>query len=249
MLKFVAWRLVQFPLILAIIYLITFLFVWVAPGNPFGNSDRQVSKEVQQSLMRDFHAESAASFLVYYPKNILLHGNFGRSMQYGEWTVNDILLSALPVSIALGLFALTIGTIFGVAVGTLAAVHRGGLFDWTSLSIVLIGISLPSFVSAALLLSIFAGGLHWFPIGGWGSIRDMILPGIALSLAPMAYIARLTRVSMIDVLSSDFVRTARAKGLSRTMVIWKHCAAQCISPGAQLSRPRRGGDIDRIVCR
>jgi oligopeptide transport system permease protein len=230
MLKFLAWRIAQFPLILAIIYLITFFFVWVAPGSPFGQGERQLNKDALAALEMKFHARSAAEFLRYYPQNIILHGDFGPSMQYAEWSVNDILKSALPISVALGLFALVIGTIVGVGVGTLAAVHRGGMFDWTSLAIVLTGISLPSFVSAALLLSIFAGWLHWFPIGGWGSIRDMILPGLALSLAPMAYIARLTRVAMIDVLSSDFVRTARAKGLSRTTVIWKHCVRNAFLP-------------------
>ena len=230
MLKFVAWRLAQFPLILVIIYLITFLLVWVAPGSPFGQSERQLNPEAKKALERKFHAQSAWQFLAYYPERILLEGDFGPSMHIAEWSVNDILKSALPVSVALGMFALTLGTILGVTIGTLAAVHRGGLFDWTSLSIVLIGISLPSFVSAALLLSVFAGGLHWFPIGGWGSIRDMILPGVALSLAPMAYIARLTRVSMIDVLSSDFVRTARAKGLSRQVVIWRHCVRNAFLP-------------------
>ena len=131
---------------------------------------------------------------------------------------------------ALGLLALVIGAIFGMLIGTLAAVYRGGAFDWASLSVVLVGISVPSFVTAALLLSIFAGALHWFPIGGWGSFRDMILPALALALAPMAYIARLSRVAMIDVLSCDFVRTARAKGLSRPMVIWKHCVRNSFLP-------------------
>ena len=230
MLNFIAWRIAQFPLILAIIYLITFLFVWVAPGSPFGQGERQLNREAKEALERKFHAQSAASFLAYYPTRVLTTGDFGPSMQYAEWSVNDILKSALPVSIALGLFALTIGTLAGVSVGTLAAVHRDGAFDWLSLGIVLLGISLPSFISAALLLSIFSGWLHWFPVGGWGSVRDMVLPGLALALAPMAYIARLTRVSMIDVLSSDFVRTARAKGVSRTIVIWKHCLRNAFLP-------------------
>ena len=229
MIQLLAWRLAQFPLILAIIYLITFAFVWVAPGTPFGQSERKLNADAEKALKQKFHAESAWQFLGYYPKNVLT-GDFGPSMQYGEWTVNDILKSALPVSITLGLFALTLGTILGVAIGTLAAVHRGGAFDWLSLTLVLLGISLPSFISAALLLSIFAGKLGWFPIGGWGTMRDMVLPGLALSLAPMAYIARLTRVSMIDVLSSDFVRTARAKGVSRTIVIWKHCLRNAFLP-------------------
>ena len=230
MLKFLAWRIAQFPLILVIIYLITFFFVWVAPGSPFGRTERQLNPQAEEALRRKFHAQSATQFLAFYPAQILLHGDFGPSMQYAEWSVNDILKSALPVSVALGLFALTIGTLFGVIIGTMAAVHRGGVYDWGSLSLVLIGISLPSFISAALLLSIFAGWLHWFPIGGWGSPRDMILPGVALALAPMAYIARLSRVSMIDVLSSDFVRTARAKGVSRAIVIWKHCLRNAFLP-------------------
>jgi oligopeptide transport system permease protein len=230
MLKFIAWRVVQFPLILAIIYLITFLFVWVAPGSPFGQSERQLNPEAKAALERRFHADKWYAFLTYYPARIILHGDFGPSMQYAEWSVNDILKDALPVSVALGLFALTIGTMAGVVIGTLAAVHRDGVFDWFSLGLVLLGISLPSFISAALLLMTFAGTLRVLPLGGWGTFQHMILPGIALALAPMAYIARLSRVSMIDVLSSDFVRTARAKGVSRSIVIWKHCLRNAFLP-------------------
>src|SRR5688500_12274198 len=165
MLRFIAWRIAQFPLILGIIYLLTFLFVWVAPGSPFGQGERQLNAQAERALKRKFHAESAMQFLAYYPMQIIVAQDFGPSMQYSEWSVNDILKSALPVSIALGLFALTIGAIFGIAVGVLAAVHRGGAFDWLSLSLVLLGISLPSFISAALLLTIFAGELKWFPVG------------------------------------------------------------------------------------
>jgi oligopeptide transport system permease protein len=230
MLNLIAWRLLQFPLILGVIYLITFLFVWVAPGSPFGQSERKLNPIAEQALKQRFHAETWQQFLAWYPYNIARNGDFGPSMQYGEWSVNDILKSSLPVSITLGLFALTIAVVSGVAIGTMAAVHRGGVFDWASLSVALIGISMPSFIVAAVLLMLFAGTLAWFPIGGWGSVKDMVLPGVALSLAPMAYIARLTRVSMIDVLSSDFVRTARAKGLSRSVVIWKHCLRNAFLP-------------------
>jgi oligopeptide transport system permease protein len=230
MLNVITWRVAQFPLILGIIYLITFMFVWVAPGSPFGQSERKLDPIAEAALKKQFHAESWQQFLAWYPYNIIFNRDFGPSMQYREWSVNDILKVALPVSITLGLFALTIGVVAGTAIGTWAAVHRGGAFDWFSLSLALIGISMPSFIVAAVLLSLFAGTLGWFPIGGWGSFNDMVLPGIALSLAPMAYIARLTRVSMIDVLSSDFVRTARAKGLSRTVVVWKHCLRNAFLP-------------------
>jgi oligopeptide transport system permease protein len=230
MFRIAAWRIAQFPLILGIIYLITFFFVWVAPGDPFTRSERQIDPIALEALKKRFHADKWYNFLAFYPTQIITQGDFGPSMQYPEWSVNDILKRALPVSITLGLFALVIALIAGLGVGTMAAVNRGGAFDWLSLSLVLLGISLPSFIAAAVLLTLFAGKLHWFPIGGWGSLRDLILPGVALSLGPMAYIARLTRVSMIDVLSSDFVRTARAKGLSRQVVIWKHCVRSAVLP-------------------
>jgi oligopeptide transport system permease protein len=111
----------------------------------------------------------------------------------------------------------------------MAAVNRGGGLDWFSLIIALLGISVPGFVVAASLL-MFAATTTWFPVGGWGSFREMLLPGLALSLAPMAYIVRLTRVSMLDTLGADFVRTARAKGLSRSIVIWKHCLRNAFLP-------------------
>src|SRR3954464_10191739 len=117
MIRFVTWRLLQFPVILAVIYFITFFFVWVAPGSPFGNNERQLNAQAKEALERKFHAQSAAQFLAFYPAQVLLHGDFGPSMQYAEWSVNDILKSALPVSVALGLFALTIGTLAGVVIG------------------------------------------------------------------------------------------------------------------------------------
>jgi len=136
----------------------------------------------------------------------------------------------LPVSLTLGLFAMTIATVIGTTVGTLAAVRRDGPIDWISLAMSLLGISVPSFVIAALLLIVFAARLKWFDIGGWGSFSDMLLPGFALSLAPMAYIVRLTRVSVLDTLGHDYVRTARAKGLSRASVIWKHVLRNAFLP-------------------
>jgi len=229
MLKFVLFRVAQFPLILAVIYLLTFLLAWVAPGDPF-QGDRKLDPIAARQLREQFHAENWYTFLGYYPLNLLRSGDFGPSFDYPEWSVNDILASALPVSVTLGLFAMLLALTLGVAVGAMAAVARGRPFDWLSLGVSLVGISLPSFVTATLLLVAFAALLHWFPLGGFGSFRHLVLPGVALALMPMAYIARLTRVAMIDVLGSDFVRTARAKGLARPVVIWKHCLRNAFLP-------------------
>jgi len=228
MYKVVLWRIAQFPLILAIIYLLTFLLAWVAPGDPFVN-EKNMDPTAVASLKQKFHAGSAWEFLLWYPRNVILHGDFGDSMQYRGFTVNDIIGMSLPVSVTLGLFSLVIALFVGVGVGTIAAVKRGGVADWTSLSIALIGISLPSFVTAALLL-MFAAWTKVLPAGGWGHLSNLILPGIALSMVPMAYIVRLTRVSMLDTLGADFVRTARAKGLSKSIVIWKHCLRNAFLP-------------------
>src|SRR3954470_20755097 len=124
MLRMTAWRLAQFPLILAIIYLITFMFVWVVPGDPFTRSERELDPVAKEALMRRFHAEKWYSFLGYYPRRIFTAGDFGPSMHYPEWSVNDIIREALPVSIELGLFALVVGLVFGLMVGTTAAVRR-----------------------------------------------------------------------------------------------------------------------------
>jgi ABC-type dipeptide/oligopeptide/nickel transport system permease component len=228
--RFIFIRLVQFPLILAVIYLLTFFLVWVVPGDPFAQSERNLPPAAVAHIRHSMHADHWYTFLAYYPRNFILHGDLGPSMTYEEWSVNDILASALPVSVTLGLFGLLIAMVVGTGIGTLAAVQRGGMFDWFSLSIALIGISLPTFVIASVLLMTLAVDVRLFPIGGWGDWRQLILPGVALSLAPMAYIVRLTRVSMLDVLGSDYVRTARAKGLSRSAVVWKHCLRNAFLP-------------------
>lgn len=230
MARFIFWRIVQLPLVLAIIYLITFALVWVAPGTPFGNAERPLNPLVKLNLEKQFHAQNRWDFLTHYPVRILTHGDLGPSMSYFGWSVNDVLRTSLPVSITLGLAALTIAAILGTMIGVLAAVRRGGVLDYLSLGSSLIGISLPGFVAAGLLLVIFSDWLHWLPSGGWGTPGQLVLPSFALALGPMAYIARLTRVSMLDTLGHEFVRTARAKGLGRLAVIWKHAFRNAFLP-------------------
>jgi ABC-type dipeptide/oligopeptide/nickel transport system permease component len=230
MLRFIAIRLLQFPLILGVIYVVTFTLAWIAPGSPFDRTERQLSPQAKQALKERFHAEHWYSFLAYYPARIIVDGDFGPRLSDDVFTVNDTLKRGLPVSATLGLIAITIAAVGGIFVGTLAAVRRGGALDILSLTISLVGISIPSFVVAALLKALFTRQFPVLPVDGWGSPGHIILPALALSLAPMAYISRLTRVSMIDVLSADYVRTARAKGVSRQKVIWKHCLRNAFLP-------------------
>src|SRR3712207_6035019 len=124
--KVVLYRLLQLPLILGIIYLLTFLLVWVAPGDPFAG-EKNMDPAVVRALKERFHADSPTRFLAFYPYNIITRGDFGWSMEYREWSVNDIIWTALPVSVTLGLFALVLALFLGVGIGTLAAVKRGGM--------------------------------------------------------------------------------------------------------------------------
>ncbi len=230
MLRFIGWRIVQLPIALAVIYLITFALVWIAPGTPFGNNERGMNEQARKTLEEQFHAQNWQAFLGYYPKQIFEHGNLGPSMNYEGWSVNDVLRHSLPVSIALGLVSILIAATAGCAIGVMAALRRGGLLDFAGLAVALLGISLPGFVAAGLLLVIFSDLLRLLPSGGWGTPSQIVLPAISLSLMPMAYIARLTRVSMLDTLGHDFIRTARAKGLARIVVVWKHAFRNAFLP-------------------
>jgi oligopeptide transport system permease protein len=156
--------------------------------------------------------------------------DLGPSWQYYDWTCNQIVVSALPVSVGLGLTAMFIATVVGIPVGVLSAVHRGSWFDWFALALALVGISLPTFVTGTALLIVFGMLLGWLPVGGWGHLDQLVLPAVTLSLPFLAYIARLTRLGMLDVLASDYIRTARAKGLAGRSVIWKHALKNAFLP-------------------
>jgi len=156
--------------------------------------------------------------------------DFGESLHYKDWTCNQIIAASLPVSVALGTWALLLALVFGVLFGVIGAVYRYSVADYATLIVAIIGISVPSFVVGAGLLILFGIVLAWAPVGGWGTLSHVWLPGIALSLPFMAYIARLTRLGMLDVLDSDYVRTARAKGCSPATVIGKHALKNAFLP-------------------
>jgi oligopeptide transport system permease protein len=144
--------------------------------------------------------------------------------------VNDIIADSLPVSVTLGAAAIVFALVVGVGAGVLGAVRPNGVLDLATLSIALIGISLPSFVVGTVLLLLFSVWLAWLPVGEWGTLRSLILPAIALGLPPAAYIARLTRLGMIEHLSKDYIRTARAKGLSESRVVFGHALKNAFLP-------------------
>lgn len=227
--KHILWRLALTIPILWAIYTLTFLMVVTVPGNPFQQANRKIPVEIQRALEARYHIDDNWSYYWQYLGGAL-RLDFGPSFQYRDWTCTQIILQALPVSFSLGLVAVLIAVLIGVPVGVISAVRRNSWFDIGSLALALIGISLPTFVTGTALLVIFAMKLHWLPVGGWGAWRHFPLPAFTLSLPFMAYIARLTRLGMLDVLGSDYIRTALAKGVSRRDTVWKHALRNAFLP-------------------
>ena len=225
----VVWRLVQGVFVLWAVYTVTFLLVIALPGNPFQHAGRRINPVLEQALRQRYGMENNWVFYGNYLRRVVRF-DFGESLNYRDWTCNQIIASSLPVSVALGMWALVLALIFGILFGVLGAVYRYGLVDYLTLLVAIVGISVPSFVVGAGLLIVFAVSLSWAPVGGWGTLGHVWLPGIALSLPYMAYIARLTRLGMLDVLGSDYVRTARAKGASPGAVSWKHALKNAFLP-------------------
>lgn len=208
---------------------ITFFLMHSIPGNPF-RKEGKMPASVYENLLKKYGLDKPLSEqYVIYLKN-LLKGDFGDSMKSKVETVNDMIRRGFPVSAYLGLEALLIALVFGPALGALAALYQNKLPDYLSMIIAIIGISVPSFIMGTVLIQFVAKNIAWIPIGGWGEFRHTILPAIALSLMPLAYMARLMRSSMLEVLNQDYIKTATSKGISKSAVILKHAVRNAILP-------------------
>jgi oligopeptide transport system permease protein len=204
-----------------IIVLGSFALVRLAPGTPF-SSEKEIPPEVRRQLdaKYGFDKPLPEQFLRYLGN--LLRGDLGPSTKYPQRSVNEIIGDGFPVSLTLAGVALVWSLLVGVTAGIIGAVRQNTIWDHAAMGAALVGISIPSFVLGPLLVLIFALRLHLLPPAGWGDWRHVILPGLTLGTIYAASIARLTRGGMLEVVRSDFIRTARAKGLSERLVIWRH---------------------------
>lgn len=208
---------------------ITFFLMHAVPGDPF-QKEGKMPEVVYENLLEKYGLDKPKSEqYVIYLKN-LLQGNLGESMKSRVETVNDMVGRGFPVSAYLGVQALIIALIFGPALGALAALYQNKLPDYISMVIAIIGISVPSFIMGTMFIQFIAKNVSWLPIGGWGEFRHTILPAIALSLMPLAYMARLMRSSMLEVLGQDYIKTAKSKGISKSAVVIKHAVRNAILP-------------------
>ena len=224
MTRLVVRRLLLGLVTIACVYVLTFLMVITLPGNPFQQGARNMPPEVVRALEARYSMDN--NWLYFWE---FLGGavrlDFGPTFTYSDWTCNQIIASALPVSAMLGLLAILIAVVIGVPAGVISATKRFGFFDLSTLALVLVGISVPTFVTGSALLIVFGVYLELVPVGGWGTLAHLPLPALTLSLPFMAYIARLTRIGMIEILGppeAEFIRAARAKGMSRRSVVWRH---------------------------
>ena len=227
--------------VLIIVASLTFFFVRLAPGGPF-DTDRAVSEEVLINLQEAYNLNAPISEQYFDYMSGVLVGDFGPSFRYPGRGVSEMIYTGLPVTLELAIYAILIAVLVGVFAGVLAALKRNTILDFIPMAIAMIGICVPTFLMGPLLVLIFGINLEILPVSGWGNLPgDKILPSITLGFAYAAYIARLSRGGMLEVLSQDFIRTARAKGLSERVVVTKHAMQGGLIPVVSFLGPAVAG--------
>jgi oligopeptide transport system permease protein len=232
---------------LLVLITIAFFMIRMAPGGPF-DSEKILPPEIRANLDAKYHLDEPLiqQYFRYLGQIVTL--DFGPSFQYKDWTVNELIARGFPVSLTIGGLAVLLAFFLGTLIGIVAAMRQNSAVDYSLMGIAMLGISIPNFVVAPLLILLVAVYSGWLPAGGWDwSWQRMVLPVITLALPAIAYIARLTRGSMIEVLHSNYIRTARAKGLPEHLVIRRHALKPALLPVISFLGPATAGLITGSV--
>ncbi|MCF3650983.1 oligopeptide ABC transporter permease OppB [Synoicihabitans lomoniglobus] len=240
MFRFIARRLLETIPVLLIIITATFFMIRFVPGGPF-TSEKAVTPEIKANLEAHYGLNKPLYAQYFDYLGSLLKGDLGPSFKYPNRTVNEIIFDKLPVSLELGLTSLAVALILGITLGVIAAVKRNTWWDYLSSSIAMTGICIPTFVLGPVLVLFFAIYLGWFNASGWYTSYDRVLPAATLGLVYSAYVARLTRGGMLEILNQDYIRTARAKGASETRVILRHALRGGLLPVVSFLGPAIAG--------
>ena len=229
--------LVTIPTVLAVVT-ICYLLLHATPGGPF-DAERKVSDAVLANLQAKYHLDLPLwQQYLYYLRDVL-HGDLGASFRYADWSVNDLVARALPVSLVIGGTAMVVSVVVGIAIGILAALRQNSAVDHVAMLVGNVGSVLPSFVLGPVLVLVFAITLPWLPSGGWDDFapRYMVLPIALLTLINISTIGRIMRGSLIEVMSSNFIRTARAKGLPMRVIVMRHALRPALLPVVSVIGP------------
>jgi oligopeptide transport system permease protein len=231
MLRYAARRIAGVIPTLLVIITASFFIVRLAPGGPF-DQEQTLSPQVRANLDKLYGLDRPLAVQYGRYLRALAHGDFGPSFRQRDFTVTELIAQGLPVSGALGIIAIVLALACGIPLGIAAAVWRRTSVDVGITSLVVLGIALPGFVVGPLLALIFGVYLQWLPVAGWedGAARYFVLPAVTLALPVIAYVARLTRSSLLDVLRANFIRTARARGVGRWRILWGHALRPALLP-------------------
>lgn len=241
MTRFIAYRLLQAIPVLLVVITATFFLVRMAPGGPF-DAEKAVLPEVKAALEAQYRLDQPllSQYTAYLGD--LFQGDLGPSFKYPGRTVNELIAAGLPVTAELGLYALLFAVLAGITAGVIASLKPNTAQDYVPMSLAMIGICMPALLLGPLLLLVFGIRLDWLPVSGWGDLPgDKILPSLTLGAGYAAYIARLSRAGMLEVLSQDYIRTARAKGLPRWRVVLHHALRGALIPVVAFLGPAFAG--------
>lgn len=229
MFAFLIRRLVSSLVVLFCVVTITVLLSFTMKGGPF-DREKKPPPHVTEALLARYKLNGSNWQRYVSYMSDLLHGDLRVSFRYKDWTVGEVLAQKLPSSVQIGAVAFAIASIGGVLVGSLAAMRRDSLIDLSAMTGALLAVSVPTFVTGPLLICVFGLWLKWLPIGGWGRWDQVLLPGVCLALPYLAYVARLMRNSLLEVLQSEFMRTARAKGVGEVDALVRHAMKVAVLP-------------------
>ncbi len=249
MLRYIAQRAIVAVPTLLVLIIICFYLMQTAPGGPF-TSERPLPPQVLANIEARYGLDQPLHVQLWtYIKNVVFYFDFGPSYQYKDRSVNDIIASGFPITLTYGFISFLVATFVGVSLGVMAAINQNSWLDYIATGATFSAQSLPNFVMAPILIYVFTLQLGWLPGGGWndGQWQYLIMPVIALSTSFMASIARITRASMLEVLNSNFIRTARAKGLPERAIIWRHAMKPTLMPVVSYLGPAFVGMITGSV--
>jgi oligopeptide transport system permease protein len=243
---FIVRRLLAMLVTLWVVFTVSFLLMRAVPGGPY-SGDRNLPPEIEENVKHRYRLDLPLYEQYWIELKNVASGDLGMSVRLYDFNVNQIIAQGLPISASLGILAMAFALTLGIAAGIVSAAYRGSFADLALMSVATVGIALPSFVVASLAILLFVFLIPIFPAAGWGSFQQLVLPAVCLGALYAAEVARITRTSMLDVLSQDHIRTARAKGLGEASVLLRHALPGALLPVVSFLGPATAGILTGSV--